>query len=166
MASFLQADLNYGLIGGTATWLGEGTWTAAGQKAICIDFYNPDVSFYLCSAWFLSFIHIFRMTNQHAVASWSLQPWVRTNPLNSRTVIVKCEEEESITIWQWKVYWGIINTRELNTLTSPINLLLSSKKYSFQGIVDVNFIKVCQIRQFKSCSNTQGRVSCVKTLIW
>ena len=70
MASFLQADLNYGLIGGTATWLGEGTWTAAGQKAICIDFYNPDVSkllFVFCMISF--FTHLFRMTNQHAVAS-------------------------------------------------------------------------------------------------
>ena len=48
MVFILQADLNYGLIGGTATWLGEGTWTSAGQKAICIDFYDPDVSSFIC----------------------------------------------------------------------------------------------------------------------
>merc|ERR1712110_985856 len=36
------ADLNYGLLGGTATWMGQGTWTAAVQKAIYIDFYDPD----------------------------------------------------------------------------------------------------------------------------
>ena len=37
-----QADLNYGLTGGTATWTGKGTWTGADSNTICIDFYDPD----------------------------------------------------------------------------------------------------------------------------
>jgi hypothetical protein len=41
-----NADLNYGLTGGTATWLGTGQsiWTAADSNAICIDFYDPNNS--------------------------------------------------------------------------------------------------------------------------
>lgn len=166
MASFFKADLNYGLIGGTATWLGEGTWSAAGQKAICIDFYDPDVSFlFRCFAWYLSLHILYRMTNQHAAASWSLEPWVRTNPLNSRTVIVKCEKvlcgDMKSLLRNYKYTWT-----EHSDITSYKLLLLLSKKYSFQEIVHVNFVKDRQIRQFKSCSNTQGRVSCVKTLKW
>jgi len=37
-----NADLNYGLTGGTATWTGKGTWTGADSNTICIDFYDPD----------------------------------------------------------------------------------------------------------------------------
>jgi len=35
------ADTNYGLEGGSATWTGKGTWTAADSEAICIKFYDP-----------------------------------------------------------------------------------------------------------------------------
>ena len=39
-----QADLNYGLTGGTATWtgIGQSIWTGADSNPICIDFYDPD----------------------------------------------------------------------------------------------------------------------------
>jgi len=41
-----NADLNYGLTGGTATWTGTGQsiWTGADSNAICIDFYDPNNS--------------------------------------------------------------------------------------------------------------------------
>jgi len=35
------ADLNYDLLGGTATWTGEGTWTGNSISPICIKFYDP-----------------------------------------------------------------------------------------------------------------------------
>lgn len=34
------ADLNLRLTGGTATWTGSGTWTAASEIPICINFYG------------------------------------------------------------------------------------------------------------------------------
>merc|ERR1712013_764215 len=41
-----NADLNYGLTGGTATWTGTGQsiWTGADSNAVCIDFYDPNNS--------------------------------------------------------------------------------------------------------------------------
>ena len=38
----IQADLNYGLTGGSATWTGKGEWTAAASQPVCIKFYDPD----------------------------------------------------------------------------------------------------------------------------
>ena len=39
-----NADLNYGLTGGSATWTGQGTWTASSdQPPVCIQFF-PEVS--------------------------------------------------------------------------------------------------------------------------
>jgi len=37
-----NADLNYGLTGGSATWTGKGTWTGSASETICIDFYGDD----------------------------------------------------------------------------------------------------------------------------
>jgi len=37
-----NADLNYGLTGGSATWVGKGIWTGAASETICINFYDPD----------------------------------------------------------------------------------------------------------------------------
>ena len=66
-----QADMNYGLIGGTATWMGQGTWTASSQEPICIDFYDPDVSplfYYIIERAFHN-LTLYRMTSRPAVAS-------------------------------------------------------------------------------------------------
>ena len=38
------ADLNYGLLGGSATWRGAGSWTAVSSAPICIKFYETVVS--------------------------------------------------------------------------------------------------------------------------
>ena len=38
------ADLNYGLLGGSATWTGAGSWTAVFSAPICIKFYETVVS--------------------------------------------------------------------------------------------------------------------------
>ena len=39
-----NADLNYGLTGGTATWTGQGTWTATPQDPLCMHFFPDPVS--------------------------------------------------------------------------------------------------------------------------
>jgi len=36
-----NADLNYGLTGGSATWTGKGEWTATASNPVCIKFYDP-----------------------------------------------------------------------------------------------------------------------------
>jgi len=35
-------DMNYGLVGGSATWTGPGQWTGAASSPICIKFFDPD----------------------------------------------------------------------------------------------------------------------------
>ena len=40
--NLLQYDLNVDLQGGTAKWTGQGTWSAASDQAVCVDFYDPE----------------------------------------------------------------------------------------------------------------------------
>merc|ERR1712198_318826 len=35
-------DMNYGLVGGSATWTGPGEWTGAASSPICIKFFDPE----------------------------------------------------------------------------------------------------------------------------
>merc|ERR1719415_502002 len=39
-----NADLNYGLTGGSATWTGQGTWTGSSTDPICIQFFPDPVT--------------------------------------------------------------------------------------------------------------------------
>ena len=39
-----NADLNYGLSGGSATWTGQGTWTGSSTDPICIQFFPDPVT--------------------------------------------------------------------------------------------------------------------------
>jgi len=37
-----NADLNYGVTGGSAEWTGKGEWTGTSSDTICVDFYDPN----------------------------------------------------------------------------------------------------------------------------
>ena len=41
-----QANLNFNVASGTATWTGTGTWTSATQNPICLYYYHATNDFY------------------------------------------------------------------------------------------------------------------------
>ena len=42
-----QANLNFHVVSGTATWTGTGTWTGATHNPICLYFYDAITDYYM-----------------------------------------------------------------------------------------------------------------------